>query len=76
MWPSPNKVSLELSQEADMRRLILLSAAVALTFALAPFISSARTASSVAGEPLPSISVQDLTLASGSLTVLEYTDAH
>jgi hypothetical protein len=59
-----------------MRSFIPVLAAVALSFALAPFIAGAWPNPSVAGGPLPSISVHDLTLASGSLTALDYTDAH
>lgn len=59
-----------------MRSFIPVLAALALTFALAPFVSGAWTNPNVAGGPLPSISVHDLMLASGSLTTVDYTDAH
>jgi hypothetical protein len=59
-----------------MQRFIPIFAAVALTVALAPLISSAWTNPSVAGGPLPTISVEDLTLAEGQLPTLDYYDAH
>ena len=59
-----------------MRNLTLVSSAIALALALASFAPSAWTTSGSPGTSLSSISVHDLTLASGPLNTLDYADAH
>ena len=58
-----------------MRNLAVVSSAIALAIALASFAPSAWTSGSP-GASLSSISVHDLTVASGPLSTLDYADAH
>jgi len=64
------------SQEAAMRNFIVVSSVIALAVALASLTPKPWTNFGRAGGTLPSISVHDLTLASGSLTTQDYADAH
>ncbi len=59
-----------------MRNYIVISSAIALAVALVSLVPNAWTHSSIPGGKLSSVSVNDLTLAAGSLETLSYADAH